>query len=272
MEQIDLKAVADLLEQTQNWLRGFRKETYADSFTSFIEENNKLWMDLRILFAKKEESVQTQEAVALALTTKMQELLAAGKNRREKEKIQLDVNLYMVSYVCPAILSCQEYQKTDGNAVKMADAICKKWNETFKGHTIQYADFATIQSGFKQKLCYVTTAICQGLHKGQDCKEVQLMKAYRDDYLALQEGGEEITREYYDIAPTIVKRIAKEASPEAKYQYLWEHYLRFCVSMVENGKYEECKETYMQMIEELKREYLFTDYHRCTQETDNQHN
>ncbi|MDE7016782.1 MAG: hypothetical protein K2P65_04270 [Lachnospiraceae bacterium] len=261
MEQIELTAVAALLDQTQKWLKGFRKETYADSFEAFMEENRELWVSFRRLFLKKEESLQAQEAVAVALTTKMQELLDAGKSRRGKEETQLDVGLYLVSYVFPALLSCQENPKSDGNAAKMADAICKKWNGTFRGHTIQYADFASIQNGFKQKLCYVTTAICQGLHKSQNCREVQLMKAYRDEYLVLQEGGEEITREYYDIAPTIVKRIAKEASPEEKYQYLWEHYLQFCVAMVESGKYEECKETYMQMIEELKREYLITDHH-----------
>lgn len=255
--EIDLEAVASLLEQGDSRLKGFRKETYADSFDAYIEENNSIWTAFRRLFAK-EESVQEEEAVASCLVKRMQELLDAQKSRRHKEERQLNTNLYMVSYFFPALLSCQEYPKKDGNAYKMADVICEKWNDAFKGHTIQYADFTSIQGGFKQKLCYVTTAVCKGLHKEPDCKEIMLMKKYRDEYLLKQEDGEELIKEYYDMAPTIVKRIEKEESPEAKYQYLWEHYLQLCVTMIEAGKYQECRKTYTQMVEELQRDYLVT--------------
>lgn len=259
MEEIDLAAVAALLEQGDNRLKGFRKETYDDSFEAYIEENHVVWAAFRRLFAK-EEPLREEEAseVAACLVNKMQEMLEAQKNRRDKEERQLNTNLYLVSYFFPALLSCQEYPKKDGNAYKMADVICKRWNDAFRGHTIQYADFASIQGGFKQKLCYVTTAVCQGLHKGTDCKEIMLMKKYRDEYLLKQEDGEEVIKAYYDMAPTIVKRIARDKSPEEKYRYLWEHYLQFCIAMIEKERYQECKQTYMQMVEELQKDYFAT--------------
>lgn len=259
MEQINLTAAAGLFEQQQSRIKEFRKDTYAASFESFMEENRELWDSFRTLFAKEEEPVQTEEEVAACLIKRAQELLEGEKKRIDREEKLLNINLFMVAYVFPAILACEAYPKKDGNAVKMADAICRKWKEAFPKYTISYADFASIQGGFKQKLCYVTTAVCQGLHKPQDCREIKLMKQYRDEYLLRQEDGERAVEEYYNIAPTIVKRIAKTDAPEEKYQYLWEHYLKFCVAMIENGQYQECRQAYEQMVEELKMEYLITN-------------
>lgn len=258
MGQIDLTAVAGLLEQ-QSRIREFRKNTYADSFESFMEENKEVWSSFRQLFAQEEEPVQTEEDVAECLVRQAQEMIAEEKKRVDKEERLLNINLFMVSYMFPAILACQEYPQKEGNAAKMADAICRKWKEAFPKYTISYADYASIQGGFKQKLCYITTAVCLGVHKQQDCREIMLMKQYRDEYLLKQEDGEEIVKKYYDIAPTIVKRIAKEDTPEEKYQYLWEHYLKFCVTLIESRQYEACRETYERMVEELKREYIITN-------------
>ncbi|MCM1388340.1 MAG: hypothetical protein NC231_13510 [Bacillus sp. (in: Bacteria)] len=260
MEQVDLAAVASLLDQEKDRLAGFKKETYADSFAAYLEDNSDVWSGFRRLFAMDGEPVKEAGEVAVCLTDKMQEILNAQKNKWEKDEKQLNVNLYMVSYFFPALLSCREYPGKDGGVVKMADVICKKWNETFRPHTIQYADFNAIQSGFKQKLCYVTTAVCCGLQKGADCREIMLMKKYRDEYIEQQPDGEALIEEYYDIAPTIVKRIAKESSPEEKYRYLWEHYLQYCVAMIEAGQYRECLETYTAMMNELKEKYLITNH------------
>ena len=87
------------------------------------------------------------------------------------------------------------------------------------------------------------------------------MKNYRDEYLINQQGGEQIIQEYYDIAPTIVKRINKDDAPDERYRYLWEHYLKFCIAMIEAGQYEECRETYEQMMRELQKEYFITNKH-----------
>ncbi|MCM1038529.1 MAG: hypothetical protein NC434_04335 [Ruminococcus sp.] len=259
MVQIDLQAVAALPEQAQARLKGFKKNTYEASFEAFMEDNRTLWDSFHALFMQEEDITQTAQEVAGTLADAVAEIVSGQKGRVNRESRQLDLNLYMVSYVFPALLSCQEYPKKDNNATKTADIICAKWKETFPGYTISYADFASIQGGFKQKLCYVTTAVCESLHKRPDCKEIQVMKKYRDEYLLKQPEGPQIIEEYYDIAPTIVKRIDKSVEAEEKYRYLWEHYLRFCVSMIEAGQYEECGETYQKMVEELKEEYLVTN-------------
>lgn len=264
MVQIDLKAVAALPGQAEARLKGFKKNTYEAAFDAYMDENRTLWDSLHTLFAQEEDITQTAEEVAACLVNAVEEIVSGQKGRTGKEHAQLDINLYMVSFVFPAILSCQEYPKKDNNATKMADIICAKWKEAFPKYTISYTDFASIQGGFKQKLCYVTTAVCKSLNKQPDCKEIVLMKKYRDDYLMKQQDGAAIIQEYYDIAPTIVKRIDKETTADEKYRFLWEHYLKFCIEMIEAGQYESCRETYMQMVEELRKEYLITN-HRSEQ-------
>lgn len=260
MSKIDLAAVAALIDQGEKRVREFNRDTYADSFSAFLEENEELWKEFRRLFQEESNDEETEKAVAEALIKKAQSLVEEQTKRVKKEQTQLNINLFVVSYVLPAIIECQGYQKKDSNACKMAEAICAGWKEAFPKYAISYADFASIQGGFKQKLCYVTTAVCKALHKPQNCPELSAMKRYRDDYMLHQENGEQMVLEYYDIAPTIVKRIEKEAEPEAKYQYLWEHYLRFCLAMIEAGQYEECKEKYTEMVEELRKQYIVTNH------------
>ena len=76
------------------------------------------------------------------------------------------------------------------------------------------------------------------------------------------EEGEHLIRVFYDIAPTIVISIAREASPGEKYLYLWDTYISKCVSFVENNENEKCRNLYEAMIEELKEEYMVTDRHK----------
>ena len=65
--------------------------------------------------------------------------------------------------------------------------------------------FEEINGGFRKRLCYVTTAVCRSLQKPDECYELKLLREYRDRYLVSSEGGKETIREYYNIAPTIVK-------------------------------------------------------------------
>lgn len=256
MEQFDINAMADLLDQESRWVKEFGRATYEGSFETYLDENYAVWESLRRLFISEADIEAVSHEVAEVVSAKAKGLIEGQKNRVQKEEKQLNINMYMVSYFLPAVISCQSYPK-ERNGTLMAKIICEKWHEVFPKYKIQYADYHTIQSGFKQKLCYITTAVCEGLNKGRDCEELQLLKRYRDEYLAGTEEGDALIREYYDIAPTIVKRMGREADRDGKYRYLWEHYIMDCVSMIREGRYRECRSTYEQMMEELKAEYLF---------------
>lgn len=233
-------------------LRGFKKDTYSTLFSEYMEKNHDFFHALnQILVSDEDKSIYHE--LANHIIEYAEKMLKQSEGKIKKESIQLNLNMFMAIYFLPAIL---EGKQT--NAQEFADIVCEKWAVKFKGSNIQNADFASIQSGFKSKLCYVTTAVCKSLNKPEDCYELKLLKDYRDQYLAGTDNGAELIQRYYDIAPTIVKRIDKSENAEEKYSYIWERYLKPCIAYIEHDKKEECGKTYIRMIEELQDQYVIT--------------
>lgn len=265
MDKVALDQVAAMLEQSELRIAEFKRDTYEESFQKYLERNASVFSQLTAIGTEElseEEKERERALVADCLVQKSEEMLEAAKNRNKRETLQINLSLYMVSYFLPAIVA---YQRRGGgreeDMKKLTTVICDRWTARFKNR-IQTSDYESIKAGFKQKLCFVTTAVCQGLHKPQNCRELVMMKEYRDRYLLRQENGEALIHEYYDIAPTIVKRIAKEAAPEEKYLYLWNHYIKKCVALLEANQKEQCREVYEAMMMELREEYLVTNQHK----------
>lgn len=263
MDQEMLAAMRRLFEQTQTKVSEFAKDTYDMSFSSFLEDFSELWERMTAPLAEEtaeEEKKSRCAEIAGALAGCAEQRKASESGRMKRERLQLDLNLYMVSYVFPAILEyCRKQLRAQPEL--LTDAVTAAWADTFHDGHIEAADYASIRGGFKSKLCFVTTAVCQGLNKEPECEEIRLMKQYRDEYLSAQPDGECQIEEYYDIAPTIVKRIARTENPQGEYQYLWDHYISRCVELVREGEQEECRSVYGEMMRVLKEKYLITNTH-----------
>ena len=130
-----------------------------------------------------------------------------------------------------------------------------RWNETFKT-SVGKADYEKIEQGFHRKFCYITTAACESQGKADNCYELELLRSYRDNYLLQSEEGGAMVKEYYNIAPTIVNRIARQENAGAVYDELWNSYLMDCVHKIENGENEACRERYEEMVYDLKSRYM----------------
>lgn len=261
MEQELLTGISALLEQAEERTAEFGKETYEASFMRYLEQNLELWKLMTASCAGEEDAKRADcEAVARAIASEAESIRCRETKRHKKDTVRLNLNLYMVSYFLPALDEYYRQYAGPRRQIKaLTDAVCREW-ETYpdSGH-IEASDYMTIRQGFKNKLCFVTTAVCTGLHKPPDCRELTLMKRYRDEYLLRQEDGESLIREYYDIAPTIVKRIAKEEDPVKEYRFLWDSYISRCVALLEEEKPEECRDVYTQMMCYLRQKYVITD-------------
>ena len=106
--------------------------------------------------------------------------------------------------------------------------------------------------------CYSTTAVCRSLDKPDDCYELTALRQYRDEYLLSFESGKSLVEEYYNIAPTIVKRINRQKNAGEVYRGIWDRYLSPCIRLIEEDKKEECREVYSQMVRKLEKEYLYS--------------
>lgn len=99
--------------------------------------------------------------------------------------------------------------------------------------------------------CYITTAICKDSGKPDDCYELTQFRAFRDKWLVNQPCGKALIQKYYDTAPDIVEKINRQTNSHEIYQRLKQKYLLPCLQFIEQGLFEECKNTYCNMVYSL---------------------
>ena len=101
--------------------------------------------------------------------------------------------------------------------------------------------------------CFITTAVCGYLGKPDDCRELTDFRAFRDNWLRHQPGGEEQIREYYECAPELVRRMNASADYARICTALWADYLIPCQKMIHEGRMEDCRTHYTAMVGYLRR-------------------
>lgn len=148
-----------------------------------------------VLFAQYEKLLETplncfQSAARLEEETAvegMASLLFDGFRRQIRQKTRsgvFDCRFTITSLMIPAIL-----QRKDPAAEKTADRFLEKWKAEFPGQPLGKADYDSILRGFRRKLCFITTAVCRSLKKGDSCEELQAFRNFRDGWLAASVGG-----------------------------------------------------------------------------------
>lgn len=242
-----------LFQNIEKTVKGFQRNEYEGAFQKYLMDQTEALQTIRRTMQTAPDQSAAGEEIAGTIVERAEKLMEEHKGKLSCKNTQMTLNMYMVTFVLPAILSLD--QKAYAS---VTEQICTKWAATFKDSNIQAADFESLCSGFRKKLCYITTAVCEGLHKPEDCYELKLLKQYRDGYLAAAEDGELLIHEYYDMAPTIVKRVGKKENREEIYRFLYETYIDPCVHFIENGENEACRQKYQEMVELLQQEYLLS--------------
>lgn len=231
----------------------FKREYYEQAFTKYCAVCNDVYKEIDSDVS--ELSDENRHSYLNSLADEFVNIFANEYSKITKKGKQVSFisnhNPALVIYVLPAIINY--------NAVwseEFCEMIKDKWNKVFDQMPISYGTYADIKGGFKTKLCYITTAVCNALDMPENCKELVMLKDYRDNILAMEEGGEEIINEYYDIAPTIVKRINKSESCNEEYKTLYDEFISKCIDDIEQKQFDICKSHYMEMMNSLKEKYI----------------
>jgi hypothetical protein len=247
-----MKGLPRLIPSIENGMKSFKKATYERVFKEYYEANKES-LDAAeqayLITAAKEEFLK--EASRAILLESIYEINNIAKNRIKEQRI-MDYNMVLVVYLIPAIL---EHKGEVSHP--LADTILEEWKNEFPKTNLQKATFESIVGGFRRKLCYITTAVCENSGRPDDCYELNLLRNYRDEYL-MQEEDSELVQEYYNIAPTIVKRINKQKDSSAIYDGIWKDYIQPCIRLIEQNQQDECKELYTKMVKELQKDYVLS--------------
>ncbi len=239
-----------VIRECGNPLSEFKRERYEGAFAEFYAARRELFEALEISYAAASEQEQWLEEMSACLVGAAAKALEDIRFKGNRNRKQMDLNFLISIYLVPSML---KYPGTFSEP--FADHLIAAWNREFSMN-IGKARYEEITSGFRKKLCYITTAVCESLGKGPDCYELTVLKEFRDGPLSLSEGGPELIEEYYDIAPTIVKRMEREPDRDSRYRELYEDWLEPCIREIEREDYEACMERYRQMVLNLKDRYI----------------
>lgn len=103
--------------------------------------------------------------------------------------------------------------------------------------------------------CFLTTATCEVKGYPDDCEVLNTFRAYRDNILRNESGGEALIAKYYAIAPEMVKRIAQSDNPIQTYNLMWDEYLYPCYNMLLKQDYSGAKALYIELVGMLDRKF-----------------
>lgn len=228
----------------------FRKDTYQEQIEYLKKKNEKL---LRKIADVCENDPDKMEQTALCVPRYVAEKLSEISSKRKRRIKVLDYKMNMASYFIP-LMGILPFSK----ASELTRKTVEYWNERMPEEKIGYSTYEGIKGGFKNGIfCYITTAVCRSLKKPDNCYELNIFRHFRDDYLHSCREGKDALREYYDHAPTIVKRINRDKNSDQIYKEIWSRYLSLCISLIEQGKNQECLDLYTKMVHSLEEKYLY---------------
>lgn len=240
-----------LLEPAEETLASFKKALYAEAFSNMYQRHVSTFDALEKGYQMVIDKDQYLTNMAEALAKEAADRVESCRKRGEKDRLLMDLNLQMAAYVLPMIL---EYR---GDSSKpLAEKVIAAWKKEFPKTDLSAATAQEIEAGFHKKFCYITTAACEVLGKPDDCRELNLLRDYRDTYLASLPEGEEVIRRYYNVAPSIVKHINQKPGAETVYRNIWNQYLMPCIRLIDAGETEECRQLYEAMVNDLEEKYF----------------
>lgn len=126
---------------------------------------------------------------------------------------------------------------------------CHNWESSYK----QCANFVPAKESGG---CYLTSACVEAMGMADDCRELTVLRRFRDEWLAKQPEGKQEIDEYYKTAPAIVAKIHAQEDCGVLLKKLYEQLVLPCVRYIEGGKYESAYTLYKKVTRKLQKEYM----------------
>ena len=169
----------------------------------------------------------------------------------QREQLMFETRVILAIFLTPLARKCKletaELFRTELNEQWLARWPKQKWIP---------GDYEVLANGFRRKkLCFITTATCRHDGKPDDCAELTAFRAFRDGWLTEQNGQGDIEL-YYEIAPSIVTFLNCCDDTDACYAQIREVWLDPCYRALQDGRNEDCRAIYTDMVQTLSRKYL----------------
>ncbi len=140
-----LEQIAVIFDDEHALLKNLKKKVYEENFEIFRNKHGHFF-DEMVAFVNEAEdrNAAIGEVAKIFCDHALNDTKIKGK---KNNRYQIDFNFYMIYYVFPTIL-----KTNDVNSVKICDCLRDTWNLTFEKTNINYTDYETLHSSFKEKI------------------------------------------------------------------------------------------------------------------------
>lgn len=139
---------------------------------------------------------------------------------------------------------------------KTDESIDKNTVNTYCDNSLHYRDCPIYNDRPSSGGCYLTTACVNTRHLPDDCRELTVLREFRDGFMSQQPEGEAEIQEYYKTAPKIVESINSQCDKDEIYEALYNTVIMPCVELIEKGRNAEAYDKYKCMVQELEKKYM----------------
>ena len=100
--------------------------------------------------------------------------------------------------------------------------------------------------------CFITTAVCNTLNLPDDCRELTVLREFRDAHMLADPELSQFVKQYYEEAPAMVARINQFDVASIVYESLYGTYVLPAVTAIESGDNAEAVRIYSAMFHAVK--------------------
>ena len=117
-------------------------------------------------------------------------------------------------------------------------------------------DDCPIYKGNDTSGCYLTSACVEAKGLADNCRELTVLRAFRDGYMRTTNSGAADICEYYHTAPAIVEKIKTLPNAKEIFDRIYSELVLPCVELIESGKNEEAYTAYKNYTRKLQALYI----------------
>ena len=126
-------------------IHNLRKPSYQENMEMFREKNGQFFQEMIQYVKQSPDGEAAAKEIADCITDAVKN--SFSKKGKVHSRTQVDLNLFMIYYVFPAILLTESE-----DATMIADHIRDTWAAKFKNSDIQYADYDRIYESFQERI------------------------------------------------------------------------------------------------------------------------
>lgn len=160
------------------------------------------------------------------------------------------------SWYVSTCADCAHIDMNDANRYDSSERWCSEKREYVSPHERACSNkFMNddIKNPPSSEACYLTTIVCEILGKKDKCRELQILRTFREEYLKSDKQYHDLLCEYDIVGPIIASSIRNSLKPKELADFLYETYIKETVKCIEEHKYLLAIEIYKYMVNELKK-------------------